>query len=148
MVLTEALGGWPMVRVRGTIDPASLPKTQGCYALLLQLSTPQALVVGRLGVVDLMPGRFVYCGSAQGPGGLRARVGRHLGGGGSRFWHIDGLRAVAALDEVWLWEGARRELECAAAEALATLPGARRPLARFGSSDCRCPGHLVVLPCL
>jgi Uri superfamily endonuclease len=128
------------------IDLARLPATPGCYALVLRLDQAHALAVGRLGVVQLAHGRFVYCGSARGPGGLRARVGRHLRGHGRRCWHVDALRAVAVLEEVWLWVGARRDLECAAADALAGLPGAQPPVVRFGSSDCGCAGHLVALP--
>ncbi len=50
----------------------------GAYLLLIDLAAPLALAIPRLGVATLAPGRYVYGGSAYGPGGLRARIGRHL----------------------------------------------------------------------
>lgn len=95
----------------------------------------------------LLPGRYVYVGSAHGPGGLRARLGRHLRGDGRPHWHIDVLRAAARVEgyAYWTRDGVT---ECALAQALASLPGASIPLPHFGASDCRtgCPAHLVALP--
>jgi len=39
-------------------------------------------------------GWYVYVGSALGPGGLAAKVGRHLGGRKMCRWHTAYLRAV------------------------------------------------------
>jgi Uri superfamily endonuclease len=124
---------------------AGLPTAPGCYALALRLDGPQTLTIGRLGSHRLAAGWYVYCGSAQGPGGLRGRVGRHLRPAPVRRWHVDHLRGAATVVAVWLWPGAPRTHECALATFLAALPGAARALPGFGSSDCRCPGHLVAL---
>jgi Uri superfamily endonuclease len=125
-------------------DAAALPTAPGCYALVLRLDgAARTLTVGRLGVTSFAPGHYVYCGSAQGPGGLRARVGRHVRGGASLHWHVDVLRAVGVVEAIWLWPNTRRAFECVVAEALAALPGAQRAVARFGSSDCQCAGHLI-----
>jgi len=48
-----------------------------------------AIRVGKLGVLPLQPGFYVYVGSAHGPSGLRARLAHHLGPGSRRHWHID-----------------------------------------------------------
>ncbi len=116
--------------------------TPGTYALLLRLDAPQAVTVGALGAWVFPRGWYLYLGSARGPGGLEARLGRHRRRGDKRFhWHIDYLRAVAALAQVWTYsDHARRECEWAAAAA--ALPGANVVAPRFGASDCRCPAHL------
>ena len=83
----------------------------------------------------------MYLGSALGPGGLAARVGRHIGAQGRTHWHIDYLTRVAEVVRVgWLVGEQRRE--CSWAQAVGGWPGARLALARFGASDCRCDTHL------
>ena len=126
-----------------SLQADEVPTTSGLYALQLRVLVRQRVVVGALGEVTLEPGDYVYVGSAYGPGGLRARVGRHLRGGAHRHWHIDYLRGVATVTAVRPWPGAARSEECALADAFASLPGAMRLVPHFGSSDCGCAGHLV-----
>jgi Uri superfamily endonuclease len=114
----------------------------GTYALLLRMDAPQTVRVGALGTFEFPPGWYLYVGSAHGPGGLAARTAYHQRTDKKRFhWHIDYLRAVAALAEVWSHTGPER-LECPWAAAAAALPGATIVAPRFGASDCRCPSHL------
>jgi len=80
-------------------------------------------------------------GSAWGPGGLRARVGRHLRGSPHPRWHIDYVRRVAAPVAVWL--APDTHLECTWAQALLVHPALDIIVPRFGASDCRCATHLV-----
>ena len=141
-----AADGPPIV---GTHRGASLPPRPGTYALILHLDRGRALTVGRLGRFRLPTGIYVYVGSARGPGGLAARVGRHLRRSGTGagpaappHWHIDYLGPVARPVAVWLAEGDRRR-ECAWAARLAQMDGASLPVPGFGASDCRCPAHLV-----
>lgn len=124
-------------------DPKdALPRSPGTYALVLIAEQSETVDVGALGTLDLEPGAYVYVGSAFGPGGLRARVGRHARTGGALHWHVDYLRAATKLAEVWLTtDDARRE--CLWAQMLANLPGATVPLDGFGASDCSCAAHLV-----
>lgn len=122
--------------------PRIRPGARGTYALVLRLDRPVEVAVGRLGVRSFAPGRYVYCGSAL--GGLRARVARHLRAGKRPHWHVDYLLAVAPVIDVWACEAPER-LECKLAAYLASLPGATHPALGFGSSDCRCPSHLVGL---
>jgi hypothetical protein len=56
---------------------ASLPSGHGSYALFLSLLHQVHLAVGRLGAFDFPAGAYVYLGSANGPGGLRARLAHH-----------------------------------------------------------------------
>ena len=82
-------------------------------------------------------------GSAWGPGGLAARLNRHLTGRGKKRWHIDYLRELAQPTAVWLAPGAH--LECTWAQMLCNLPYVSVPIPGFGASDCRCPTHLFLV---
>ena len=112
---------------------------------MLRLPAPRRLEVGALGTVALPAGRHAYAGSARGPGGVRARLLRHLRGEGARHWHVDHLRAAARPEAAWWLHGSAR-VECRWAAALAGLPAAERAPTGFGASDCGCEGHLVRLP--
>lgn len=122
-----------------------LPHVKGTYLLLVLLPCPMRLQVGRLGTFDLSAGHYAYAGSALGPGGLAARVARHLNPSRRQHWHIDRLLNIGKPQAVWYVELPVR-LECAWARAVAALPGASLPVPRFGASDCRCPAHLIGLP--
>lgn len=125
--------------------PDALPAEPGTYILLMRVDAPLALTPGRLGEVVLAAGLYAYVGSAHGPGGLRARVGRHLRVEKRPHWHVDALTARAPVVEVWASASVER-LECRWAAALAALPGAEGPIPGFGASDCGCPTHLLRLP--
>ena len=45
--------------------------------------------VGSLGLIKFKKGRYVYVGSAKGPGGIKARIKRHLSKNKRLWWHID-----------------------------------------------------------
>lgn len=131
-----------------------LPNTPGSYALLFHLAAALCdIPVGRLGRVDLAPGLWIYCGSAHGPGGLGARLRRHLAKEKSQRWHIDALTCRASPVAVLLEEEPERaapiqRLECTWIQHLLAQPGFRAPIPGFGSSDCSagCPAHLVHHP--
>lgn len=124
-----------------------LPKQAGTYALVLRLNNRRELSVGRLGRFDLFAGTYIYLGSALGPGGLHARLSRHLNGVGSPHWHIDYLRKFTAPLLVIYTLSDRRQ-ECDWSQSLLGLPEARIPAPGFGASDCRraCRAHLVAFP--
>ncbi len=87
---------------------------------------------------------------ARGPGGVRARLGRHLRGDGRPRWHVDFLRAHAA-PLAWAWTTALPDevpWECLWSQALADLPSISVPVPGFGASDCRrgCLAHLLFCP--
>ena len=122
----------------------SLPGSPGAYALLLHLAKEISLKVGSLGIHRFPEGLFVYIGSAMGPGGVRARVQRHLRPETEKrpHWHIDRLTALTEIRAVW-WLTGKTNIECQWASALEKI-GTRTP-PKFGASDCRCPGHLIYL---
>ncbi len=112
----------------------------GTYALLLWLGESEEIVVGRLGRFAFPAGYYLYVGSAL--GGLEGRLARHSRQEKRLRWHIDYLLQRALLLEVWSMASEKR-LECLWAEVARNLPGAQVPIPRFGSSDCRCPSHLI-----
>ncbi len=117
----------------------------GTYVLVLECAQPGDVVVGRLGRLEVREGYYVYIGSAFGPGGVRARVARHLRADIRRHWHVDYLRERARVVEVWYREEAvRREHEWAV--AVGGMRAAEVARRGFGCSDCRCETHLFYFP--
>src|SRR5689334_929575 len=118
-----------------------MESSSGTYALILHAPNAQQVVIGRLGHLQVLPGAYIYVGSAFGAGGVAGRLRHHLGHPRAPHWHVDYLRQAAQLDEVWwTYDSVRREHQWAG--LIAALPGATIPLRRFGASDCRCASHL------
>ena len=121
-----------------------LPGAPGAYVLIVTLDRPLRLALPGMHGAVLGPGRYAYCGSAHGPGGIRARVLRHLRRDKRPHWHIDRLTGAGRVAAVHAAPGAR---ECSLLERILAVPGASAPVAGFGSTDCRrCPAHLACLP--
>jgi Uri superfamily endonuclease len=118
-----------------------LTSRPGTYALVLACRKTGSLRVGTVGVMPLQQGFYLYVGSAFGPGGLASRIQHHRQIAANPHWHIDYLRAVCAVVEVWFTTNSARR-EHSWAKAAAGLPGARVPTPGFGSSDCNCRTHL------
>jgi Uri superfamily endonuclease len=113
----------------------------GTYMLILRVSEPAQLDVGRMAHVSLSAGRYGYIGSALGAGGLGGRLQRHLGTIAKPHWHIDYLRAVAQWEQVWVCAQAQGR-EHAWAKLLVQWPDVSVAVPAFGTSDCRCATHL------
>jgi len=122
-----------------------MTRDPGTYALVLALRAETELRVGKLGTFVFPAGYYLYLGSAL--GGLRARVQRHQQRDKRTRWHIDYLLPHCNLVEVWAILSGER-LECLWRDVVQSLPGARIAVPGFGSSDCRCPSHLIYLPSL
>ena len=121
-----------------------LPNAAGAYLLVIDLAGKLALDIALLVGATLAPGRYVYAGSAYGPGGLKARIARHRRAGKPIHWHVDRLVAAGRIVAVWAAPG---ETECALFGRVRDVPGSRVPVLGFGSSDCRrCPAHLAQVP--
>jgi Uri superfamily endonuclease len=136
-----------LVRIRTMFDLHEVPASQGTYGLHFFIARSQAIVIGCLGQQHCSAGHYFYVGSAHGAGGLQARVSRHVRGAGARRWHVDYLRAVAEVREVF-YTVTDMPLECVWSQALAQLPAAFIPVPHFGASDCRsgCAAHLIAFP--
>lgn len=120
--------------------PEELSAEKGAYLLTVRLDRP---LEGELrGSSYVLPAAwYVYAGNACGPGGIGARLSRHLRREKKMHWHIDRL-TVAARDMTALaFPGGS---ECVIVERLRESGAADVPVPRFGSSDCRtCPAHLL-----
>ncbi len=115
-----------------------IPALPGAYLLLVELKEVTPLRLPNGPNVSLMPGRYIYAGSANGPGGLKARVSRHMRRAKQRRWHIDQLTENGDVLGTWIFPGGT---ECDLVDVNSALPV---PIAGFGSTDCkRCRSHLL-----
>ena|GEM_PF-998176 len=122
---------------------------RGGYALLLGL--PRTTVVLNRRTVALQPGVYIYSGSALGPGGIEARIRRHLRRrerqrtgieSDNYHWHVDLILQVAS-EIAAVGAYCDTKTEC---ELVKLLKGrGMRVIEGFGSTDCRsgCGGHLI-----
>ncbi len=126
---------------RTPLDLSDLGDRPGAYLLAMGLRAPTAVTIGGRLRGTLAPGLYAYCGSAHGPGGLAARLRRHLRAGKNPHWHIDQLTAQADIAGIAVRPGGR---ECDLFDLLRAMAGSSVPIPGFGSSDCRrCPAHLL-----
>ena len=121
-----------------------MQKHPGTYALILTPNSSKPVKIGKLGMLQVRVGYYIYVGSAFGPGGLRARTAHHKKIANQPRWHIDYLRTVTHLRELWYsYDPLPREHQWAN-----IIAGAREitvPFPGFGSSDCNCKSHLYFL---
>jgi sugar fermentation stimulation protein A len=110
---------------------------RGSYLVLLRLSRPRCISVGRLGRILFREGFYIYVGSAL--GGLSGRIARHRRLRKRPHWHIDRLRPHARFVEALAVRSSER-LECDLALAIQRIASWSVP--GFGCSDCRCESHL------
>ncbi len=116
----------------------------GTYALVLVAETEFTIRVGRFGLLSGKPGYYIYVGSAFGPGGVKARVKHHKKVSSRPHWHIDYMRQILPLTELWYtYDNQKREHEWA--HLISKTSNALLPFPRFGASDCSCPAHLIYL---
>lgn len=116
--------------------------TPGTYILLLHLPGDTSLQIGKLGQFIFPAGFYAYVGSAFGTGGLAGRLKHHLKRTETPHWHIDYLRQVAEIEEIWLTH-TQPSREHAWAEMLLSIPGGTIIAEKFGASDCNCESHLI-----
>ncbi|MGD8848823.1 MAG: GIY-YIG nuclease family protein, partial [Anaerolineales bacterium] len=118
------------------------PSAPGQYLLLLHLDHLSVLEIGKMGTFSFPPGTLIYIGSAYGPGGLSARLTRHLRPANQKkpHWHIDHLLSAATIHGIG-WSLEPQHNECDWSASLDEF-GSRWPR-RFGASDCHCEGHLI-----
>lgn len=113
---------------------------RGIYVMLLRVPFGVSLLVGGLGTITLYPGYYAYVGSAM--GGLEQRISRHLRSEKKTHWHIDYLLPRSVLCGLLVAETdepKEHELATRLSSSLVFVKG-------FGSSDCKCGGHLFYSP--
>jgi histidyl-tRNA synthetase len=116
-------------------EPPSLP---GAYVMAIELADTVVVMLSGRSSIALPAGRYLYCGSAKGPGGLKARLSRHVRRGKSVRWHVDQLTERGLVIGSWIFPGGD---ECRLVQMCSHLP---MPIVGFGSSDCAtCRSHLL-----
>ncbi len=133
------------------MEPSPFPHRPGVYTLLLAVTAPMTVRVGKRGIHRFPAGPYTYTGSALGVRSttLRHRLHRHLRPTKRLHWHIDYLLATEeARVQAVLFAETSEPLECLIATAITGLPGADIVVPGFGASDCRrgCPSHLCCFP--
>ncbi|MEE8393117.1 MAG: GIY-YIG nuclease family protein [Rhodospirillales bacterium] len=126
------------------VNCREIPGQPGAYVLVIDVARPTRIDRPAGPRFVLPKGRYIYGGSAYGPGGIAARVRRHLKRGKSERWHVDRLTNRFGVLMVIALPGG---LECPVMAAALAWPGVFVPAPGFGASDCRaCPAHLARLP--
>ncbi len=118
-------------------------RTSGVYCLVLWLPRACHITLSRLGACCFERGWYVYTGSAK--RNLLHRLLRHLRRRKKLHWHIDHLRTVASVRQIWVWPWTAGR-ECRTNTMVRHMWDAACPVKGFGASDCRCFAHLVSFP--
>ena len=115
----------------------------GSYALILGLADDIFISGPGRRPCTVSSGTYLYAGRAMGPGGLRARLRRHVNPNKKQHWHVDRLTASDTIVAIGMFENIS---ECEIVARAIDRIEARTPIVGFGSSDCRtCTAHLVEL---
>jgi Uri superfamily endonuclease len=141
LIETELLAAGIHALSAGPNEIDTIGSRKGAY--LLALAMPRALDLEAIRRIPqrIPAGAYVYAGSAYGPGGLSARLGRHMRPAKAVHWHIDRLTVQAGhMAALAVPEGD----ECRLVEALLGTGWFEVAVPGFGSTDCRsCEGHLL-----
>lgn len=113
----------------------------GTYIIVIEVGARQKLEIGKIGMVNIERGYYFYVGSALGPGGVNARVSRHLKRIKTKHWHIDFLRNIGSVVTIVV-SYSKKKKECKWASRLKASPCLSTPISGFGASDCACFSHL------
>lgn len=142
IILPSALAPPSCEITPSTID--NCPSQSGSYIIWVELSRP--IQIKRPAPARLDAGLYAYCGSAKGPGGLKARIKRHLSPNKRIRWHIDQVTSQACQIGAWGWLDIVEISECQLVHALLATDNSEIPIKGFGSSDCKtCPSHFLKL---
>lgn len=126
-------------------------ENSGVYTLIIHVSKPMRIRVGKLGLGEFPAGYYTYTGSALGKGALslRGRVGRHFRTGKRLRWHLDFLlnsRTTKIVSAVV--SDTKLPKECQVSSFLEKTRGVTVVVKGFGSQDCKlgCNSHLHHFP--
>lgn len=114
---------------------------RGVYRLTVFVSRASRIKVGRLGTFQFPRGYYLYTGRAL--KGLRGRLERHLGKRRNLRWHIDYLLEAGRVRQVEVAACGTPRDECRFNSRGVAVTGGTVFALGFGSSDCRCPSHLI-----
>ena len=131
---------FPEATLVSAADFSELGDETGAYALMIELADPVRFSRKAMGSAVLQ-GSLIYAGSANGPGGMKARLNRHFRKEKSIRWHVDELTTRAARISALALSGG---CECEIVRRLIASGKFAPAMQGFGSSDCSaCPAHLL-----
>jgi sugar fermentation stimulation protein A len=111
---------------------------KGIYQLLIYLPENSYIRIGKKGRFRFLEGYYIYTGSAK--KGLEKRLERHKRKDKKLFWHIDYLLEYGKIKDYWVYS---KGGECGLNRKVLKRANSKIILSGFGSSDCRCPAHLL-----
>jgi Uri superfamily endonuclease len=111
----------------------------GCYRLLIELGRDCRIRIGGKGSVSFKKGTYIYTGRSK--RNLQKRIERHCRREKKLHWHIDYFLRKGRISEIFLFPG--RLDECRINGMIFEEYPNASYVKGFGSSDCRCPGHLI-----
>ncbi len=114
----------------------------GTYILLLHLPADAELDIPGMEKTLFPAGFYAYADSAFGIYTLPQRIKTHLAEPTTPREHIDFLRQVAGVVEIWMAPG-NEPHEHDWVSLLLAIPGGVSIAEGFGVSDCACESHLV-----
>lgn len=124
-----------------------VPAEKGTYALLIDLEKDRYLNIGKQGSTYFNRGFYIYCGSAQGKGGLKGRLKILLRRNRRIHWHIDHLLEFSKVLGIY-YMVTNENRECIWSQRFGMCSDLTVPCIRFGASDCKenCQAHLFSIP--
>ncbi len=115
-------------------------ENSGCYQLLIYLERNHKIGIGVRENIHFRRGYYFYTGRAR--RNLKQRISRHLSKEKKKHWHIDYFLEKSKVIGILSYTG--RYDECIInRETCQRVVGEIIP--GFGSSDCRCAGHLIYI---
>ena len=121
---------------------------RGVYVLLISVEDRTQIEVGALGLINFEPGMYAYVGSALGShsSSVEGRLSRHYSDHKKMHWHIDYLlKDPKAKLKAAIFSESRKAQECKLVKKICNYEFALVENKDFGSSDCSCVSHLIIL---
>ena len=117
-----------------------IPENHGLYSILLKLDQSVEIQIGRRGLFLFQPGIYIYIGSAKGR--MESRIKRHLKIEKKQRWHFDYLRPYGSIMAIISFPISMGECQLRK-DFINKNQALQMPIAKFGSSDCKCYSHLL-----
>ncbi len=109
---------------------------KGSYVLLIRLDRDRNIEIGALHFRYFPEGYYCYVGSAMGPGGIEARIERHMREKKKIRWHIDYFLKYAKIEKAYFSE------EAGEIEIARIFSRHFEGISGFGASDSPLDSHL------